>query len=294
MHNFPTLEEFNNLFPNDIECTRYLLNYGAFYNEYNCSKCGYAMKLYFDSKCFRCNRRACISTGCRISFRIGTFFYGSALSCLEIMRMAHLWLAKSTIKTTIFLTGHSEHTVCNFFKHYRQLISSSLTIEDQIIGGPGVVVEIDETKLGKRKYNRGHHVDGVWVVVGVEKMTNGKIFLVPVEERSGVVLRRIIQSHVREGSIVNTDTWRGYQDLESLGLTHISVNHSQTFKDPVTGACTNTAEGTNSGLKRAIPVRNRTRNGIETHLSEYIWRKINKGRLFEAFLDAIKDMHYFH
>ena len=32
------------------------------------------------------------------------------------------------------------------------------------IGGIVIVVEIDESKFGKRKYHRGHKVDGVWVV----------------------------------------------------------------------------------------------------------------------------------
>ena len=36
--------------------------------------------------------------------------------------------------------------------------------------GTGVVtvVEVDETKLGKRKYNKGHKVDGVWILAGIE------------------------------------------------------------------------------------------------------------------------------
>lgn len=29
--------------------------------------------------------------------------------------------------------------------------------------GPGKVVQIDESKIGKRKYNKGHLVEGQWV-----------------------------------------------------------------------------------------------------------------------------------
>ena len=60
----------------------------------------------------------------------------------------------------------------------------------------------------------------------------------------------------------------------------------------MTGACTNAAEGLNSGLKRRIPIRNRIRNDIEFHLGEYIWRRQNVGRLFDAFIDALRDIHH--
>ena len=35
---------------------------------------------------------------------------------------------------------------------------------DQSVGGEGIVVEIDETKMGKRKYNKGHRVEGLFLL----------------------------------------------------------------------------------------------------------------------------------
>jgi hypothetical protein len=36
------------------------------------------------------------------------------------------------------------------------------------IGSPNKTAEVDESKFGRRKYNRGHKVKGQWVVIGVE------------------------------------------------------------------------------------------------------------------------------
>jgi hypothetical protein len=73
------------------------------------------------------------------------------------------------ITTAVTLTGLSKVTVGSYYNMFRNLISVSLDDEDHQIGGERVIVEIDETKLGKRKYNRGHRVEGVWVVGGVKK-----------------------------------------------------------------------------------------------------------------------------
>ena len=37
------------------------------------------------------------------------------------------------------------------------------------IGGSGKLVQIDENKIGKRKYHRGHVVEGQWVFGGIEE-----------------------------------------------------------------------------------------------------------------------------
>ena len=64
------------------------------------------------------------------------------------------------------------------------------------IGGPGIEVEIDESKFGQRKYNRGRWQEGHWVFGGVERIT-GRAFMVEVAQRDAATLIRIIQQYIR-------------------------------------------------------------------------------------------------
>ena len=65
----------------------------------------------------------------------------------------------------------------------------------KVIGGPGVEVEIDESKFGRRKYNHGQRVNGHWVFGGMERVT-GECFLVKVDRRDATTLLPLIQQHI--------------------------------------------------------------------------------------------------
>jgi hypothetical protein len=64
-----------------------------------------------------------------------------------------------------------------------------------MIGGEVKVVEIDESKFGKRKYHRGHYVKVQLVFGGVERGT-GRTFLVAVHDRSAETLIDIIKQWI--------------------------------------------------------------------------------------------------
>lgn len=49
--------------------------------------------------------------------------------------------------------------------------------------GAGLIVEVDETKLGKRKYHKGHKVKGARFVAEIERTSEKKMVLLPVEKR---------------------------------------------------------------------------------------------------------------
>jgi hypothetical protein len=77
-----------------------------------------------------------------------------------------------------------------------------------------VIVEIDESKFGKRKYNKGHCFDGVWGIDGVERTNNRLMFVETVEKRATTTPMEVISRHVASGSIIYTDLWKEYSQLK--------------------------------------------------------------------------------
>jgi hypothetical protein len=142
----PTLDELTAMLPDDERCMAYLEGIGAFYTTIECPGCEREMRRISEKGVFRCHSKRCGHR--QVSIKKGTFFFGSNLSPRAILRLGHLWLSGVTFTTAMYLTGHSANTVSAFYKHFRQLVAGCLTTDDGIIGGPGIIVEIDETKLG--------------------------------------------------------------------------------------------------------------------------------------------------
>jgi len=94
--------------------------------------------------------------------------------------------------------------------------------------------------FGRRKYHRGHPVNGI-VCVWRE---SGKTFLVPVPDRTADTSMAVIDAWIEPGATVISDCWEAYRDLDAEGYTHRTVNHSNCFVDERTGAHTNTIMST--------------------------------------------------
>ena len=97
-------------------------------------------------------------------------------------------------------------------------------------GGPGLTVEIDGAKFGKRKCNRGRGVEGNWVLGGICRETK-EIFLMKVEKRDKDTLIPINEKYVEIESTIISDCWAAYKCLSKWGYQHDTVDHSEHFVD---------------------------------------------------------------
>ena len=149
----PSVFELQEVLFNKEKCNQYLLGKDVFYQKLICEGCGHEMTRNLERMTFRCTTKLCQK---EFSIWKHTFFYGSKLASNNIIFLAHLWLNRVANSSAKGITGYLQHTITSFYCHFRELVSSTLDDEAQIIGGPGIIVEVDETKLGKRKYHRGH------------------------------------------------------------------------------------------------------------------------------------------
>ena len=134
-------------------------------------------------------------------------------------------------------------------------------------------MEIDESKFGRRKYNRGRYVDGHWVFGGTERIT-GESFLVEVTKRDAATLLPIIRQHIKPGSVIYSDEWRAYCRIQRMGYSHLTVNHSVNFVDPNTGAHTQSVESMWSACKRMMREEKTMHSSLfDTYLPEFMWRR---------------------
>lgn len=78
---------------------------------------------------------------------------------------------------------------------HREICEEMVLQKSGPIGGVGKRVQIDESKFGKRKYHKGHRVEGQWVFGGIEE-DSMRQFLVPVEKRDAATLIPIIKRYM--------------------------------------------------------------------------------------------------
>jgi hypothetical protein len=139
----PTLQSIAHVLLDESKCLEYLINSGIVESETVCERCGGPTTLR--TKLFQCNKKSCRAK--RSIFR-NTFFANSRMKCHQVMMLGYLWLADCSRTTMLHQTGHDTKTVTAYSKFFRQLVATALETDDTMVGGEGITVEIDETKMG--------------------------------------------------------------------------------------------------------------------------------------------------
>ena len=156
-----TYDRFTADFREDVIIER-LQEKGLLRSFYNCD-CGSQMTIvrcadYRDDIIFRCP-----SCWKKKSARLGTFFARSKLRLRQIMLLVANWIIKAPVTLAATFADVSEVSAVQWYEFCRDICATKLTSVQQLYGGVGNIVEIDETVVRKRKYNRGRCIKEDWV-----------------------------------------------------------------------------------------------------------------------------------
>lgn len=218
------------------------------------------------------------------SFYKGTIFEEARIDYTIILKIIRYWFSKVPNSSIAELLGIYDNSVTNYLKKARKMVERQYYNSLEMIGGPGIVVEVDESKFGKRKYHRGHRVNGCWALGMVERTPERRIIIIVVPDRKADTLITIMKKYIHPESVIYSDCWRGYSTVIDSFSDHFYVNHSVSFVDFITGVHTNTIEGNWGGLKQGVPVQNRTKNRITLYILRYMFKRNSTEDPFMYFI----------
>ncbi|CAF0979658.1 unnamed protein product [Brachionus calyciflorus] len=225
-----------------------------------------------------------------------------------VLAIIKCWSAQVISKTVDLINLHFEHnvhrnTVAVIFFRLRQLCTLSIDKKNLKLGGPGQIIEKDESLYAKVKHFKGKDLrrPQIWCFGLVERknlQSHGKVYFEIVPNREAITLLPIIYDKVLAGSTIMSDCWSAYQKISRLrDFNHLTVNHTYNFLDPNSGACTNRIESLwNVSKHRFKDMRGAKRSDIQSHLDEFTWRfnnKLNNDRLacFNFILTVISKFY---
>ncbi len=155
------------------------------------------------------------------------------------------------------------------------------------------IVEVDETYIGgqwknkrletkrisaKSKRGRGTTKQPVFGIL----CRNGQVFAELIDNVEAEDLQPIIERKVKRGSIVCSDTWRGYTGIAAKGYVHRMVEHGKNEYSDRRGNHINGLEGFWGYLKRKLSAKGGIRRKmLHLYLGEYVWRYNHRNQKFK-------------
>jgi transposase-like protein len=284
----PPIYGLKHVFDSAESCIEFLFENKVLYQPLSCPI--HKKQMSKGEKTWRCTKYGCNK---KYSFLYKSFFADSNIEPHKLMLVLYLKLIDTPSTVIQTITGHSTKTISSILIKFRNLLADNLQFESEVmIGGPGIVVEIDETLIS-RKNNPWTDKKGVWVFGGVERTGERRVFAQMVPDRTSKTLLEIIRKYVHPDSTVISDCWSAYKQLnKKLKMNHMTVDHSQTFKDPITGAHTNHIEGTWHAIKQKIPKIDCDPKKVDNYIFEFMWKRQNQNNLWDQLINCLASTSY--
>lgn len=225
---------------------------------------------------FRCTRSRTLC-GKRYSMLHGSWFANSNMPIHEQIMMLYCYSLELRSGQIEAMIGVKRNAAADWQSYFRDICTIYVSeVSDAKIGGVGRVVEIDETKIMKRKNHQGRMLTaeehGYWVFGGICRETKETFFSM-VPDRSERTLVDMLLQNVHQGTTIISDCWRAYNNISRHGYAHLTINHSENFLSPEDAKIhTQTIERAWRGLKENIPKSSRYQDRL-SYLIVYSFKR---------------------
>ncbi len=218
-----TFEEFESWFVSERSCYEYISRL-RWPEGFQCPQCGARDSPWLNKRglfqCSKCRAQTSITSG--------TLFHNTHkplrtwfLAMWFVTSQKH---GASALGLQRVLGLGSYHTAWGWLHKLRRAMVRPQ--RDRLNG----VVEVDETYVGGRGIGvRGRGAERkalVAIAAEVRGRGPGRIRMARIPNASAISLRTFVKASVCEGAEIHTDGWVGYNDLDSLGYTHVVTNIS--------------------------------------------------------------------
>lgn len=186
----------------------------------------------------------------------------------------------------------SPKSIIGWTRWIREVCTKWLEENSTRLGGPGVVIEIDESHVGRCEKGVWGVNKGKWVFGAFERCSKN-LFIVYIPDRKSTTLIEIIKKWIVPGSIIISDSWPSYHSLNKIGYEHLKVNHRVEFvdyKDPRFLVHTQHIERRWQEMKRRIPTSCLTGSDCDGHLIIFLFKRtIKHSKRLDTFFQFLSD-----